>query len=136
MAITDPEVDRAEERMAALREAGHAVSVRYHRRNGRIVVNLSTGVQLAFPVRLAEGLADASPEDLKEIEITPTGLGLHWPRLDADIYVPALLQGLFGSENWMARQLGRHGGLSRSEAKAAASRLNGRKGGRPRKSAA
>jgi hypothetical protein len=96
---------------------------------------LNTGVELAFPTRLAEGLADASPEHLADIEISPAGLGLHWPRLDVDLYVPALLQGVFGSKSWMARQLGAEGGRSRTVAKVAASRENGRKGGRPRKTA-
>lgn len=136
MAIAKDELKRAEERLATRREAGHAIAARYDRRTSRVVVTLNTGVQLAFPSRLAEGLAGASPEDLAEIEISPTGLGLHWPKLDADVYVPALLQGLFGSKNWMARELGANGGRSRSEAKAAAARANGRRGGRPRKTAA
>jgi len=135
MAATDQEFDEAEQRMRALREAGHAISARYDRRASRIVVVLNTGVQVAFPVRLAEELAGADPDDLAEIEISPAGLGLHWPRLDADIYVPALLQGVFGSKRWMAAHLGANGGKVRSAAKAAASRENGRKGGRPRKSA-
>jgi uncharacterized protein DUF2442 len=126
---------RAEKRMAALRENGFAVSARYDRRAARIVVNLNTGVQIAFPTRLAEGLAEASPADLAEIEISPAGLGLHWPKLDADVYMPALLQGLFGSKRWMAAQLGAAGGKVRSRAKTAAARQNGRKGGRPRKAA-
>jgi hypothetical protein len=135
MAAPEREFELAEKRMAALREAGHAVSARYDRRGSRIVVELSTGVQVAFPARLAEGLAGASPEDLAEIEISPAGLGLHWPKLDADVYVPALLQGVFGSKQWMAAQLGAAGGKVRSGAKAAASRENGRKGGRPRRAA-
>jgi hypothetical protein len=94
-----------------------------------------TLVQFAFPVKLAEGLAEAAPESLSEIEITPAGLGLHWPRLDVDLYVPALLQGVFGSKRWMAQQLGAEGGRARTDAKAAAARTNGRKGGRPRKAA-
>jgi hypothetical protein len=135
MAITEHELKQAETRMAVAREAGHAVSARYDRRRSRVVVTLNTGVELAFPTRLAEGLADASPDDLADIKISPAGLGLHWPRLDADLYVPALLQGVFGSRGWMARQLGAEGGRSRTIAKVAASRENGRKGGRPRKTA-
>lgn len=135
MAITERELEQAEARMAATRAAGHAVSARYDRRRSRVVVALNTGVELTFPTRLAEGLADASPDSLAEIEVSPAGLGLHWPKLDADLYVPALLQGVFGSEKWMARQLGAEGGRARTAAKVAASRENGRKGGRPRKTA-
>ena len=85
-------------------------------------MDLDTGVQFAFPVKLAEGLADATPERLSEIEITPAGLSLHWPRLDVDLYVPALLQGVFGSKRWMAQQLGDRRGRARTDAKAAAAR--------------
>ncbi len=117
------------------RQGGHVHAARYNPRRERVIVELSTGVEVTFPVMLAEGLAGASPKDLAEIEISPTGLGLHWPRLDADLYVPALLQGVFGSKNWMASQMGGVGGQSQSSVKAATARGNGRKGGRPRRSA-
>ena len=87
----------------------------------------------SFAPRLAEGLAGASAEDLAAIEVSPSGLGLHWPRLDTDLYVPALLRGLLGSPRWMAAQLGAAGGRALSPAKAVAARENGRKGGRPRR---
>lgn len=136
MAITDQDLERAERRMATTREAGYAVKARYDRHRGRIVVMLDTGVELSFPTRLAEGLAEASPESLGTIEISPAGLGLHWPLLDVDLYVPALLRGILGSKRWMARTLGAEGGRTRSAAKAAAARLNGSRGGRPKKVAA
>ena len=94
--VTEKEFAQAEARMRVLREAGHAVAARYDRRRSRVVVRLNTGLELAFPPALAEGLADAAPADLAEIEISPAGLGLHWPKLDADLYIPALLQGMFG----------------------------------------
>lgn len=119
--------------MAVQRENGFAVTARYDRRTARVIVGLNTGVEIAFPARMAEGLADASPAELSDIEISPAGLGLHWPKRDADVYVPALLQGVFGSKHWMAAQLGSVGGKARSHAKADAARENGRKGGRPRK---
>ena len=56
--------------------------------------------------------------------------------LDADIYIPGLLEGLLGSKKWMAQRLGQLGGKSTSQAKANAARANGAKGGRPRKSQA
>jgi len=133
MAITEQDLARAEASMAATREAGHAVKARYDRRRGRVVVVLNSGVEIAFPARLAQGLAGASDECLSEIVISPAGLGLHWPKLNADLYVPALLQGMLGSKQWMARQLGAEGGRARSAAKIAAAQQNGRSGGRPRK---
>ena len=131
--MTITKMVRAAARTQEERDTGHALSARYDRRRRRVVVRLNTGIEIGFPVALAEGLAGASPEDLAEIEVSPTGLGLHWPKLDADLYVPALLRGVLGSRSWMAAQMGAAGGKSRSPAKAAAARKNGRKGGRPRR---
>ncbi len=135
MAVTEAEFDQAKTQALAEREPGCVRSARYNRRRQRVIVQLSTGVEVTFPVTLAEGLAGASPEDLAEIEISPTGLGLCWPRLDADLYVPALLKGVFGSRSWMASHMGTAGGKSRSSAKTAAARENGRKGERARRTA-
>ncbi|MYF06483.1 MAG: DUF2442 domain-containing protein [Rhodospirillaceae bacterium] len=132
MVTSEQEFERAEARSQKEREAGHVISARYDRRRRRVIALLNTGVEIAFPAAQAEGLADASPEDLAQIEISPTGLGLHWPRLDADLYVPALMRGVFGSRSWMAAQMGTAGGRARSAAKAIAARDNGRRGGRPR----
>jgi len=111
----------------------HSVAARYDRQADRIVVTLNTAVDVSFSPRDAQGLEDASADELAVIEITPPGFGLHWPRLDADLYVPALLEGMLGSRRWMAARLGAAGGRSRSKAKAAASRENGKLGGRPAK---
>lgn len=113
-----------------------AVAAHYDAARGRVVIALSTGVELGFAPRDVEGLADASAEDLREIEIEATGLGIHFPRLDADLYVPALLEGVLGSRRWMAARLGAAGGQARTAAKATAARANGRRGGRPPKTTA
>lgn len=65
------------------------------------MVGLSNGLELALVPDLVEGLAGAKSADLGEIDITPSGVGLHWLRLDADLYVPSLLEGVFGSPRWM-----------------------------------
>ncbi|HET8791056.1 MAG TPA: DUF2442 domain-containing protein [Modicisalibacter sp.] len=133
MAITEDVIKQAEELMAAERDHAHATSARYDRRTKRVIIRLHSGLELTIPPRLVEGLAEAPTEALSEIEVSPSGLGLYWPQLDADLYVPALLEGQFGSKQWMARQLGATGGRSRSQAKRNAARVNGTKGGRPRK---
>jgi hypothetical protein len=111
----------------------YAVGARYDRRQQRIVVELNSGLQVAFAPQMIEGLQDAKPRDLQQIEITPSGFGIYFPRIDADICLPGLLTGQFGSRRWMAAQLGQRGGSARTAAKAAAARVNGRLGGRPRK---
>ena len=134
MAITEKDIAKAEAAARSGMTAGpRAMAARYDARLSRVVVTLDSGLELAFPPELAEGLDGASAADLAVIEVSPTGLGLHWPRLDADLYLPALLTGVFGSPRWMAKLMGRQGGLARSTAKAAAARANGKRGGRPRK---
>jgi hypothetical protein len=109
------------------------VSARYDRRIGRIVIHLSTGLDIAFSPRDAQGIENATAAQLNAIEISPSGFGIHFPALDADLYLPALLEGFLGSRKWMASRLGVQGGKSKSAAKATAAKRNGRLGGRPRK---
>ena len=79
----------------------YAVSARYDRRHHRIFVELSTGQALMIRPQLVEGLRSAKPDELQDIEISPSGFGLRFPRLDADVSVPGLLAGRFGSRRWM-----------------------------------
>jgi hypothetical protein len=124
---------RAQERLTSVPTA---LAARYDHRTRRIVIRLSSKLEVAFSPRDAQGLERATPSQLDKIEITPSGFGLHFPELDADIYLPALLEGFLGSKRWMAKRLGAAGGKSRTAAKTSASRQNGRLGGRPRKVAA
>ncbi|MGA7913690.1 MAG: DUF2442 domain-containing protein [Candidatus Acidiferrales bacterium] len=109
-----------------------AVKARYDRRLGRVEIHLNSGLVVAFSPHDVQGLENAKASQLDEIQISPSGFGLHFPKLDADVYLPSLLQGFFGSRRWMAARLGAAGGKSRSAAKASASRRNGKLGGRPR----
>ncbi len=128
------EFERARARATRRREnEPYAVDVRYDRRQQRIVVELNTGLLVVFGPDMVEGLQNARPRDLQEIEISPSGFGLHFPKIDADVYLPGLFAGHLGSRRWMAAQLGQRGGAARSAIKAAAARANGKLGGRPRK---
>ena len=92
------------------------------------------GLKVSIPRKQLQGLEGASESQLSKIEIVGNGTGLHWPLLDVDHYVLGLLQHRFGTKRWM-NEIGRRGGLAKSEAKAKAARRNGLKGGRPRTSA-
>ena len=93
--------EEADELMARDRAMGYAVAAAYDDERARLVVTLSNGIELAVPVDRIEGLAGGAADDLRTIRISPSGLGLHWPVLDADVWVPGLLAGRFGSSAWM-----------------------------------
>lgn len=110
-----------------------AVSARYDRQADRIAIELANGCTFLFPPVIARDLQDPTPDQLADIEVSPAGLALHWPQIDVDFSVAGLVAGIFGTAQFMAAR--RRGGQSRSAAKAAAARENGKKGGRPRQSA-
>lgn len=130
--LTDEEIAAANERgrIADLTEP-RAASARYDRKSGRIVIDLTNGSTFMFPARMAQGLSDASDEDLAQITLMGDGFALHWETINEGFTVPGLLSGIFGTRKYMAQLAGR----AKSPAKAAAARANGAKGGRPRKRA-
>jgi hypothetical protein len=132
----DAQFKAAEKRGAKLlEEAPLAASAAYDARSGRVSIELMNGCGYAFPARLVEDLQGATEKDLSKIEVDGAGFNLHWPSLEVDLYVPALVAGLFGTRKWMTQELARVAGRTTSPAKSAAARTNGAKGGRPRKTA-
>lgn len=134
MNITDDDFELANKR-AAHRQAHYprASSVRYDRRIAKLVVDLETGLGLTMSLKDLQGLENAKPKDLEGVEISPSGFGIYFPKLDMDLYVPGLLEGYLGTKRWMAAKNGKKGGKVSTEAKAAAARSNGQLGGRPKK---
>ncbi|MBC5799266.1 MAG: DUF2442 domain-containing protein [Candidatus Eremiobacteraeota bacterium] len=110
----------------------HAVSARYDARTDRIIVELADGLGIALPRHKLQGLRDATPQQLKRVQVLPPGTAIVWDEPDVGFTVTSLASGIFGTKEWMAA-LGRAGGAVKSERKAAASRANGALGGRPRK---
>jgi Protein of unknown function (DUF2442) len=134
VSVTDAQLKAAEARGRKMLETEpRALAAHYDRDTGRVTVDLVNGCTYAFPAQLVQDLHGASHDDLAGIEVDGLGFNLHWPTLDVDLYVPALVSGIFGTRAWMARELARVAGQATSPAKAAAARSNGAKGGRPRK---
>lgn len=127
------QIDRAKE---AWKEAEanepRARSIHYDRGENLIVIKLKNGTIFSFPPHLAQGLEDASDEQLADAWLPPSGSSVHWESLDVDFGIPELIAGIFGTKSWMA-ELGKKGGKATSQAKANAARKNGQKGGRPKK---
>jgi len=62
--------------------------------DGHIVVIMESDVEIRFPVAGNPRLASGTPQQLKNIEVSP--FGLHWPDLDEDLSFAGLLQGDYG----------------------------------------
>jgi hypothetical protein len=132
--LTDAGFKAAEARGRKMLETEpRASSAHYDRKSGRIVIDLVNGCTYAFPAQLVQDLQGATHDDLADIEVDGLGFDLHWPALDVDLYVPALVAGIFGTRDWMTKELARRAGQAKSPAKTVAARANGSKGGRPRK---
>lgn len=132
MAIT-AEAFEAATRRGRKDEQEYAAARAYHdHRSGKVVVELESGWEIAFPPSAIQGLESAADSDLDKLELTPSKLGLHFPTLDVDLSIPALFHKQTGSKQWMAQQLGKAGGSVTSQRKATAARENGKHGGRPK----
>ena len=100
--------------------------------NGRFTLHFTNGASFSFLAKSVEAIATLPTKVLPTVELTPSGKGLRWDEPDIDLSIQSLLLGIFGSSVWM-KQIASLGGSSTSEKKKAASRANGAKGGRPKK---
>lgn len=106
---------------------------RYDSNRDAIELTFRGGGVMLIPRALVRGLERASAKTCAALVLAPGGDAVSWPSKDLDVYVPGLVELAFGTQLF-ACATGRRGGMSRSDAKAAAARANGAKGGRPRKS--
>lgn len=133
--ITDAELREAV-KSARTRErtATKIKSAHYDRREDAIVAKLSTGAVLIVPRKRVLGFAAAPPRSLVDLAITPGGEGLWCDSIDDGVLLEQMLV-LAAGETTLGTIGARINAAKKSPARAAASRANGMKGGRPRKSA-
>jgi len=103
---TDAEIDAALERAKGQPNLPRAISAVYDRALDVIVLLIDNGRRLVIPREDLQGLENATEEQIAHIEIFG-GLDIAWPQLDLDHYLPALVEGVYGSEAWM-QKLHRH----------------------------
>lgn len=133
MAITNRQMQAARTRAQELKNhVPQATGAVYNPDTGLVCIRLSNGIVIGLPAAQTQGLEAASTKELSAIRISPSGYGIHFPKLDVDLYLPALMESIFGTKAWMAER-GRKGGQAATKAKKAAARANGKLGGRPRK---
>ncbi len=62
--------------------------------DNELVVDLAGGRRLAVPLVWFPRLFHATPEQRERHELLGDGEGMHWPEVDEDVSVAALLEGL------------------------------------------
>ena len=123
---------------AAHHREKRATKIRYARYDaGRdaIIAELSTGSILAVPRRVIPGFAGVRRAALADLEITTGNEGLWSGSADDGVLLEQLVV-LAAGERTVGTIGARINASKKSPARASASRANGAKGGRPRKSAA
>lgn len=108
------------------------IAARYDADTDEFRLQFRGGGVMMIPRRLVPGLNRRRPSVLESISVSPAGDALRWDSIDADVYVPGLVEQAFG-HRLFAAAAGRRGGSQRSKVKAAAARRNGAQGGRPKK---
>jgi len=103
---TDAEIDAALEYAKEQSNLPRAISAAYDRALDVIILKIDSGRRLVIPREDLQGLENATEEQIAHIEIFG-GLDIAWPQLDLDHYLPALMEGIYGSDQWMQR-LQRH----------------------------
>jgi hypothetical protein len=58
---------------------------------GELIVHLEDGRTVSVPLEWFPKLRDATPLQLADCRLIGQGIGIHWPQLDEDISVRALL---------------------------------------------
>jgi hypothetical protein len=132
---TDAEIEAALKRAKLCAGEPLAQTVEYIPDLKLLMVGLSNGRRLALPIEEMQELGTATREQLQNYALLGGGTGISFPDLDVDLYVPALIEGVYGNRRWMA-QLGKIGGRAKTEAKRRAAHANGAKGGRPKRAVA
>ncbi|MGD9476793.1 DUF2442 domain-containing protein [Shinella sp. G-2] len=75
----------------------------YDHSSGRIVIEFTNGAAFMVPARSLQGLVDALESDISEVELIG-GKGLYWERLEVEHEIELVMNGSFGTPDFMRRQ--------------------------------
>lgn len=120
------------------RNEPHAAAIAFHAGTRTLTLTLTNGRALTFNPAAVPELAGLTDTELADGRVLGAGGGIGWDAQDVHISVPGLVLLLTFGPEWrrtMRGYLNAELASTKSAAKAAAARANGKKGGRPRKTA-
>src|SRR6266849_4200953 len=78
------------------------LEARYEPDGDLLDLKFGGGGSMAIPRRAVPGLERATPATIESVVVSPAGDALSWPALDVGIYVPGLVERVFGSRLFAA----------------------------------
>lgn len=101
--IDDDAFEAANRRGAEMKAKYPAIlAARYDKVSMRIVLALDSDMELSILPHHVAGFEQAHPDDLDVVEISPSGLSVHFPKIGADIYIPLLFEQFLGPKRSIA----------------------------------
>lgn len=58
----------------------------------KLCAKISDGREVSIPIAWFPRLVDATPEQLQDFEISPSGYGVHWPQIDEDVSIKSFVE--------------------------------------------
>ena len=106
--LNEEQLKRAETRGRKMLETEpRAVAAHYDAGAGRVMIDLANGCAYAFPADRVQDLQARAAKIWPRSKSTAPEFNLRWPSLGVDLYVPALVNGVFGNRAWMADKMAR-----------------------------
>ena len=100
---TPDQIRTALQKTRLLPEEPSLESIRYYGPEQLFVLTMSNGRRRFIPREELQGLGEAKKRQLSNIEIVGPGTGVYWPDLDISFGVSQLLDGIYGTKEWMKR---------------------------------
>lgn len=116
------------------REKLHAAAVQYHPALESLLISFADGCALALPVKNYPEFSVLNTRQLEQISVGFAGTALCLDSQDLHVSITGLISASPSLLEMATSVVAARNGSRRSNAKAHASRENGKKGGRPRKS--
>jgi hypothetical protein len=99
--VTQQEHDLATERSREIRESGrYIVAAAYDPATRTMHVTFRAGFTISFSKERCQVTAKATDAEMSEIEISPAGWSVDFPKLDDGLSAEGLLAGRFGNARW------------------------------------